>query len=374
MKKIAFAGTFDPITNGHMWVIKEALNIAEEVVVIIAVNNTKKPLFDEANRQIMIEQAIKNLPNHHRITVKILKNEYVAQAAIVNFGCDYLIRGIRSALDFDYETLIQKTNTDILLGAKTIFVMPPRDLESVSSSFVKALVGPVGWHWNIQELVPEFVYRHWVQKYIKEAALKFCQDIKITDFVTEITDFYSSEGRFYHNMDHLAHCMQELEWLSLNTNQYSNDLKKLCIALLGHDVIYGENIEGHSDEELSAEWTQAWVINKELLSQEESQDVKELIGKTQYLSKSISLDTELEKIMCSIDLAILGKNKKVYDQYKSNIRKEYQQVPEEVYNAGRVKALKKLLTMPRLYESESFEHYELIARKNLQNEISQLSI
>jgi pantetheine-phosphate adenylyltransferase len=373
MKKIAFAGTFDPITNGHLWVIEEALNIAEEVVVIIAVNNTKKPLFDEITRKVMIEQAIKKLPNHERVSVKVLKNEYVAQAAIVNFGCDYLIRGIRSALDFDYETLIQKTNTDILCGAKTIFVMPPRDLESVSSSFVKALVGPVGWHWNIQEFVPEFVYRHWVQKYIKEVALSFCQDSKIVDFVTEITSFYSDEGRYYHNMDHLAHCMQELEWLSLNTNQSQEDLKNLCIALLGHDVIYGENMEGHSDEELSAEWTQAWALNKELLNEEQAQTVKELIEKTQYLSKKLTLDTNLEKLMCSIDLAVLGKNKKVYDKYKTNIRKEYQQVPDAVYSAGRINALKKLLEMPKLYESDNFEHYELLARNNLQDEIIQLS-
>ena len=373
MKKIAFAGTFDPITNGHLWVIEEALNIAEEVVVIIAVNNTKKPLFDEITRKVMIEQAIKKLPNHERVSVKILKNEYVAQAAVMGFGCDYLIRGIRSALDFDYETLIQKTNTDILSGAKTIFVMPPRDLESVSSSFVKALVGPVGWHWNIQEFVPEFVYQHWVQKYIKEAALNFCQDSKVVDFVTEIKNFYSSEGRFYHNMDHLAHCMQELEWLSLNSTQSPENLKKLCIALLGHDVIYGENMLGHSDEELSAEWTQAWVLNKNLLNEDDAKEVKDLIEKTQYLSKNMTLDSELEKLMCSIDLSVLSKNKKVYDKYKANIRKEYQQVPSDVYSTGRINALKKLLAMPKLYEAEIFSHYEQFARKNLEEEIIQLS-
>lgn len=373
MKKIAFAGTFDPITNGHLWCIEEALNIAEEVVVIIAVNSVKTPLFDDNTRKIMIEEAIKSIPNHEKITVKILKNEYVAQAAILNFGCDYLIRGIRSALDFDYEALIQKTNTDVLSGAKTIFVMPPRDLEAVSSSFVKSLVGPIGWHWNIQEFIPDVVYRYWIKKYIKEVSLKFCQDNKMIDFVTEISQYYESDDRFYHNMEHLAHCLQELEWLDKNTVQSQNNLKILCIALLGHDVIYGSNMQGKSDEELSAQWTESWMINKEVLNKEDAMTVKLLIEKTQYLSKNISLDTDLDKIMCSIDLAVLSKTKKVYCKYSANIRKEYQEVPEESYRLGRSVALKKLLSMPKLYECESFFQYESLARKNLNEEINQLN-
>ena len=372
MDKIAFAGTFDPITNGHLWVIEEALNIAQEVVVIIAVNTTKKPLFEENIRKTMIEEAIKKIPNHERISVKILKNEYVAQAALTKFGCDYLIRGIRSALDFDYETLIQQTNTEVLSGAKTIFVMPPRDLESVSSSFIKALVGPIGWHWNIEQFVPEYVYNFWVNQFIKESSFELCQDDKVLSLVDDITSFYSSEGRFYHNMEHLAHCLQELLWLKANTQQSSEDLKNLCIALLGHDVIYGEHVDGHSDEELSAEWTQSWVLNKKLLDENNSLIVKGLIEKTQYLSKNMVLETEIEKIMCSIDLAVLSKNKKAYYKYKHNIRREYPQASDQQYKEGRAQALKKLLSIPVLYEAEIFSHYEKQARLNIEQEIKEL--
>ncbi len=73
----------------------------------------------------------------------VVQGDYTARAA-KRHGIDYLIRGIRNTADFDYENLIQRANVDVLHGAKTIFVMPPRDLGSVSSSFVRGVTGAGG--------------------------------------------------------------------------------------------------------------------------------------------------------------------------------------------------------------------------------------
>ena len=120
----------------------------------------------------MIYQSLVEYGIEDKVEIVVSKNEYVAQSAI-DFGCDYLIRGIRSAVDFDYESLIQKANTEVLDGAKTIFVMPPRDLESVSSSFIKNLVGPVGWHWNIKKFVSNAVYDALIKKYLMRCISKY---------------------------------------------------------------------------------------------------------------------------------------------------------------------------------------------------------
>ena len=372
MKKIAFAGTFDPITNGHLWVIQEGLNIAEKVLVIIAVNSSKKSMFSDALRKTMIEESVKSIPGHENIEVILMKNEYVSQSAIEQ-GCDYLIRGIRSAVDFDYETLIQKTNTDILYGAKTLFVMPPRDLESVSSSFVKSLVGPVGWHWYIKDFVSPYVYNCWIEKYLKDFCQTLFKDEKVIDFIEFIKPYYNQKERKYHDLSHIAHCMQELEWAIANHKIDISDAKKVCLALLGHDVIYGEKNKDKSDEELSALLTSQWMKDNIFLSFN-SDIVSSLIEKTQYLSnKKITLNNDLEKLMCSIDLAILGQHKNIYENYTKTIRQEYMQYTDEEYKAGRIAALTKLKQIPQIYQAKEFFHYEKRAKINLDWELSQLS-
>jgi pantetheine-phosphate adenylyltransferase len=167
MEKIVFAGSFDPLTNGHLWVIQEGLEIAQKVCVFVAENNNKKTMFSAIDRKTMIEESCNAKGFKDRVEVIVVNNEYVANKAI-QIGASHLIRGIRSSNDFDYEGLIQKTNADILGGAKTVFVMPPRDLESVSSSFVKTLVGPVGWHWHVKQFLPLPVYKRFLEDFVSK--------------------------------------------------------------------------------------------------------------------------------------------------------------------------------------------------------------
>ena len=101
MKRIAFSGTLDPITNGHLWVIGEARALAEEVVVFISENPFKKPLFPAVQRKVIVEQTLAQR-GWSNVSVVIVKGDYTARAA-KRQGIDYLIRGIRNTTDFDYE-------------------------------------------------------------------------------------------------------------------------------------------------------------------------------------------------------------------------------------------------------------------------------
>lgn len=369
MDKIAFAGTFDPITKGHTWVIEEGLRIANRVVVMIAHNNTKKTMFSEMQRKNMIQAVMQERGIANRVDVILIRNEYVAQSAM-RLGCDYLIRGIRSALDFDYETLIQKTNTDVLYGAKTLFVMPPRDLESVSSSFVKSLIGPVGWHWHVKSFLDKPVYEQWVKKYIRETASNYLIDHYFTkdnkeSLFNAVFTAYSGEKRHYHNLDHIAHCLQELEWAISNYEISPQEAEYQVLSILLHDSIQQAGNLEKTDEQLSAEFTE------NLLSVYSGvETVKSLELATGHLSGNQVLN-ENQKLMCSIDLAILGQRPEIYDEYVKSVRQEYD-VSYELWKQGRAKALKTLLEKEELFPSKYFTHYETMARQNLQRELNSL--
>lgn len=369
MKKIAFSGSFDPITNGHMYVLKEGLLLADKVLLIIAVNPDKKTLFTEKERENMIYQTLLEHHIEDKVDILISKKEFVAQIALEN-DCQYLIRGIRNGVDFDYESLIQKANTEILQGAKTIFIMPPRELESVSSSFIKNFVGPVGWHWYVQKFVSQSVYRFIRKKYLAKyiSQYSYVPEKNIPSLIATLEKHYEQENRFYHNLDHILHCYEELDWVVSQNSFSEKTLKDIGTAIFAHDILYNMH-QDQTDEELSAQWLLQYGQELSL----DFQSSAELIRSTAYFSSSESTLDETTKLMHSIDFAILGKNAEQYTIYKNNIRKEYSVFSDQEYMEGRIKSLEKLLSKP-IYQSPYFLKYENIAKTNLQNEIHDLML
>lgn len=368
MKKIAFTGSFDPITKGHLWVVQEGLEIAEKVVLMIAVNPTKKYMFSEKERKEMIYKSLVEYGIEDRVEIVISRNEYVAQSAM-DFDCQYLIRGIRSAVDFDYESLIQKANTEVLGGAKTIFVMPPRDLESVSSSFIKNLVGPVGWHWNIKKFITDAVYDALIKKYLEECIKKYTglnlNEHQRERLMTIVLKSY--ENRSYHNIDHIVHCFQELEWFLSNSESSEHiNIQDVGLAILSHDIVYGAK-EDKIDEELSAQWLADYL--KEI--NQFRQEPIDIVLSTAHLSGKYQVDTIEKELMTSIDLAILGQREEIYKRYADGVRKEYSFVNDNDYVAGRIKAIDFLLAH-KLFLNQTFHKYESRARKNMENEKNKL--
>ncbi len=382
MNKIAFAGTFDPLTNGHLWVIEEGLKIANKVVVFVAQNINKKTMFSAEKRKEMIQKTLNEKKLQDKVDVVIVRNEYVAKRALEE-GAEYLIRGIRSAGDFDYEQLIQKTNTDILKGAKTIFVMPPPSLDSVSSSFVKSFIGPVGWHWNIKNFLPYSVYEEWLNHYVlqffetevvkmsTEMVQSQVQKDKVNEFRNLLLTQYQGAKRNYHNLEHIAHCIQEFLWA--RENHYSDDVnyRQLALAILAHDIIYKDdelikqkiNLSG-SDERKSAQVIEHF-FGKDFYY------ACQIIEATQHTSNlSFELD-ETMKLMRSIDLAILGQEEHIYEQYIQDIRAEYMEYNEYDYRMGRKKVLEKF-AQAQLFEHPAFYHYEQFAKDNIQKELNKM--
>ena len=378
MKEIAFSGTLDPITNGHMWVIGEARALADEVTIFLSENTLKKPQFSAEERKRIVEQSAAER-GWNNVRVVIVKSDYTARVAKKR-GIDYLIRGIRNTSDFDYENLIQQTNVDVLQGAKTIFVMPPRDLGSVSSGFVRNLQGPVGWHWNMKKFVPRPAYQAWILDWLRKEWESLWTSQSADQASTADADYwfdyltgeacYGAASRHYHNLDHLVHGLSEIKAWAGRTDASAVEIDTLRKAFWFHDAVYGHALEGISDEEASATlWQGSKLVH---IADDGSAD---LIRATDHFQES-AIAHPLKDVMLGIDLAILGQDAETYDAYAAAIRQEYAHVPEPEYKAKRRKALLHLCDKARaglLYGDAYFaECYGDDALANLTREIAAL--
>ena len=374
MKKIAFSGTLDPITNGHMWVIGEARELADDVVVLLSENPTKKPQFSSERRKQIIERSVAD-KGWTNVSVQIVHGDYTARAA-KRMGIDFLIRGIRSTADFDYENLIQQANVDVLHGAKTLFVMPPRDLGSVSSSFVRNLQGPVGWHWTTKQFMPAPAYEAWLLDWLRKDWDKLWphQTPEAATWFERLTGAaaYGGAGRAYHNLDHLVHGLTEITVWAASTGAPQAEADLLKKAFWFHDAVYG----GRHDEQSNEEQSACLWLGSALGKGDDASAGAALIRATEH-GRPAQQAHRLQHAMLGADLAILGQPEDVYDNYARSVRQEYAHIDEASYRSGRRVILAHFLAAAQagtLYADGYFRHmYEAVARENLTREIAELS-
>ena len=158
-RKAVYAGSFDPLTNGHVWIIDQAVTLFDEITIAIGVNPWKQYFLSADERGSHIQALIdqKDWP-HCRVDVKIIKNQFLAKFAQES-GAACLIRGIRSEADFSYEYAMAQTNKALVPEIETIYLMPPPRLAQVSSSLVRSIIGPEGWEDLVKAYVPRAVLK-----------------------------------------------------------------------------------------------------------------------------------------------------------------------------------------------------------------------
>jgi pantetheine-phosphate adenylyltransferase len=168
LRKAVYAGSFDPLTNGHVWVIQRAVTLFDEMTIAIGVNPDKEYFLSAEERQNNIQNLIDSEHwNDCQVDVKIIKNQYLARFA-ESIGASCLIRGIRSEGDFNYEYAMAQANRALAPAIDTIYLMPPPALAQVSSSLVKSMVGPEGWQGLVKQYLPDPVFQS-VQKKLEQA-------------------------------------------------------------------------------------------------------------------------------------------------------------------------------------------------------------
>ena len=157
-KSGVYAGSFDPLTVGHMWMIEEGARLFHRLIVAVGVNPEKKYTFPLEDRLTMLREATKQFSN---VSVASFSNRYLIQYAQL-VGATHVLRGIRTESDYEFERTMRNVNGDLDSGICTVFLMPPRGIAEVSSSMVKGLIGPIGWQKIVRKYVPEPVYRRLV--------------------------------------------------------------------------------------------------------------------------------------------------------------------------------------------------------------------
>jgi len=162
-----YAGSFDPVTNGHFWMIRNGLNLFDRLIVAVGVNPTKKSMFTVEERMEMLRDyqwfPVTEL-YANRFTVMSFENKYLVEFA-KEVGANYILRGIRNSTDAEFERGMRNINQDLAPDIQTVFLMPPRDLAEVSSSLVKGLVGPDGWKLVVSNYVNPMVLDMLEKKY-----------------------------------------------------------------------------------------------------------------------------------------------------------------------------------------------------------------
>jgi pantetheine-phosphate adenylyltransferase len=149
MKLAVFPGSFDPITNGHIDLIKRAAPLFDKIIVAVGINSQKQYLFSLEQRMQWLKDSFKDIPN-----VSVDSFEGLTVKYCQSVSANYLLRGLRQASDFDYEKTISQLNSIIGNDIETIFLISRPELSHISSTIVRELIKGQG---DVSKFVPSHI-------------------------------------------------------------------------------------------------------------------------------------------------------------------------------------------------------------------------
>lgn len=135
MKTALFPGTFDPFTKGHLDIVQKGLGLFDSVIIAVGENASKKTMFDLSTRIQWIQNCFKNEPrvvvkNYSGLTIHFCKE----------VGAEYILRGLRTIGDFEYEKQIAMVNSDLAPSIQSVFVLSEQKYTAVSSTVIRDLI------------------------------------------------------------------------------------------------------------------------------------------------------------------------------------------------------------------------------------------
>jgi len=148
MKKAVFPGSFDPLTLGHVDIIKRAVPLFDEIIIAVGVNATKKYMFSLEERMAFITETFKD-----ETKVKVDKYETLTVDYCKSQQADFILRGLRNPADFEFEKAIAQTNRR-LSGIETVFLLTSAETSFISSSIIRDIIRNGG---DVSSLVPPSV-------------------------------------------------------------------------------------------------------------------------------------------------------------------------------------------------------------------------
>ena len=156
MKIAIYPGSFDPITYGHLDILKNASGIFDKVIIAVAHNGAKTGYLTPEERVMLIRASIDNIPNAEVDSFEGLTIDYAKK-----HGADVLIRGLRAVSDFEFEMQLSQTNSALCEEIKTVFLTTKPEFNFISSSTIKEILNNGG---DISKFVPPAVHEYLKKK------------------------------------------------------------------------------------------------------------------------------------------------------------------------------------------------------------------
>ena len=157
MRIAIYPGTFDPVTKGHLDILVRAKELFDELIIAVAADSKKTPLFTLGERMELLMEATKDMPN---VSVRVFEGltvEFARQCEAI-----VIIRGLRALSDFEYEFQLALMNKKIAPDIETIFLMTQSDYSFISSSAIK---WAASLHAGVSDFVPPHVEKALIEKY-----------------------------------------------------------------------------------------------------------------------------------------------------------------------------------------------------------------
>lgn len=371
IETIISGGAFGLPTNGHEDMWRKAARSAEKLVIVVANNPGKNPIF--SNREIvgMIKTIVADIPNAE---VRVVKDKYLVRYA-QEIGATHVFRGLRDYKDLSEEQVARSVNKVIAPNIDADYFIPDADKFQISSSMVLSLVGFEGW----EELVANYVHPAVLAKlidwhYVRQHWRQFWNAVNAQDDETvmwnNIASRYGQDHRAYHNLlFHIALALREFD----QVKHMVDDPLAVEMALWYHDIEYDP---ARSDNEArSAKFARA-AARKMGLDDGFGEKVANLIETANYAgSRSIFADSDTQ-ILYNIDYSILGAQPPIYRRYARGIREEFSHVSDAAFATGRTTVLREILGSNKKAKIFTLKYFasqlEAQARTNIKAEIESL--
>ena len=160
MATIVYPGTFDPITRGHLDLVRRASKIFSKVIIAVARNTQKKPLFSLDERLELCSRTV--VEENYAVPVEVLGFEHLLIEFIRSQKSQFILRGMRAVSDFELEFQLASANRSLAPDVETIFIMPDTKYAFISSSLVREVAMHYG---DVRAFVPELVAEQLERKF-----------------------------------------------------------------------------------------------------------------------------------------------------------------------------------------------------------------